>query len=262
MRGWARQLRKKERKRYEESSYVASSRRGGRTRGSGALGGRAAVRGVPRLPLCEAQRVEGLGTARLRGVPCGAGCDTQCGVRARGRTGRAAARGGTHGSRLARRAASGAARAGPASVVPGAPPGVAHSAVRMRLAAVRGRWSLDGMRGFVGVRGCGGARRASARGGPLWPLRDPAARPARRSAPRAPLCRKGGITILVAAPSCEGGPFLGALSQSTSFSGLRNPIARNQQVPQKIETAHPLHCTPCRGCVPWRGSSPGRGISF
>ena len=77
------------------------------------------------------------------------------------------------------------------------------------------------------------ARRASARGGPLWPLRDPAARPARRSAPRAPLCRKGGITILVAAPSCEGGPFLGALSQSTSFSGLRNPIARNQQVPQK-----------------------------
>ena len=150
----------------------------------------------------------------------------------------------------------------PASVVPGAPPGVAHSAMRARLVAVRGRWSLDGMRGFVGVRGCGGARRASARGGPLWPLRDPAARPARRSAPRAPLCRKGGITILVAAPSCEGGPFLGALSQSTSFSGLRNPIARNQQVPQKIETAHPLHCTPCRGCVPWRGSSPGRGISF
>ena len=62
--------------------------------------------GVARLPLREAQRVEGLGTARLRGVGCGAGCDTQCGVRTRGRTGRAAARGRTDGSRFVHRDAS------------------------------------------------------------------------------------------------------------------------------------------------------------
>ena len=61
--------------------------------------------------------------------------------------GRAAARGLTDESRLARRGASGAARAGPASVVPGAPPAVAHSAVRVRSAAAHGRWSLYGMRG-------------------------------------------------------------------------------------------------------------------
>ena len=45
--------------------------------GSGALGWRAVVRGGHCLPLREAQRVEGLGNARLRGVPCGAGCDTR-----------------------------------------------------------------------------------------------------------------------------------------------------------------------------------------
>ena len=87
--------------------------------GPGALGGRAAVRGVTHLPLREAQCVEGLGTARMRGVPSGAVCDAQCGVRARGRMGRAAARGHPDGSRLARPRRVGARRGpAPASGVP------------------------------------------------------------------------------------------------------------------------------------------------
>ena len=105
------------------------------------------MRGVPRLPLREAQRVEGLGNARLRGVPCGAGATHGVVRMPAAARGRAAARGLTDESRLARRGASGAARAGPASVVPGAPPAVPHSAVRVRLAAAHGRWSLYGMRG-------------------------------------------------------------------------------------------------------------------
>ena len=65
-----------------------------------------------RLPLREAQRVQGLGTARLRGVGCGAGWDTWCGARApRPREGRAAARGRVYGGHLARRGASGPPRA-------------------------------------------------------------------------------------------------------------------------------------------------------
>ena len=79
---------------FPRGGKVRSTRRGGRTHGPGALGGRAAVRGVPLACLCaRLSASRGSERPRLRGVPSGAECDTQCGVRARGRTGRAAARG-------------------------------------------------------------------------------------------------------------------------------------------------------------------------
>ena len=65
----------------------------GRAHGPGSAGGRMAVQGLPRLPMREGQHVEGLVTARLRGVPCGAGRSAWCGAPARRRAGRAAARG-------------------------------------------------------------------------------------------------------------------------------------------------------------------------
>ena len=61
-----------------------------------------------RLPLREAQRVQGLGRARRRSTCCGAGWGTSCGARAR--EGGAAARGRADGGRLARRGASGPPR--------------------------------------------------------------------------------------------------------------------------------------------------------
>ena len=190
------------------------------------------MRGVPRLPLREAQRVEGLGNARLRGVPCGAGATHGVVRMPAAARGRAAARGLTDESRLARRGASGAARAGPASVVPGAPPAVAHSAVRVRSAAAHGRWSLYGMRG-VWVEG--GVRCEHCARAPPWPLRGPCRAPLRggaRSSATSALCRKGRGGILVTERSP---PFFKELQTSTTtllvWVGARGP-SRGQPPPR------------------------------
>ena len=126
--------------------------------------------------------------------------------------------------------------------------------------AAAGRWMACG--GSWASWVWGGRGEQARVGGPLWPLRDPATRPAGRSAhPSATLQERGDNNPRRRA-KLRGRPLLGALSQSTSFSGLRNLIARNQQVPQKIETTHPLHCTPCRLCAPWRGSKSREGSDF
>ena len=142
------------------------------------------------------------------------------------------------------RGASGAARAGPASAVPGAPPGVAHSAVRMRLAAVRGRWSLDGM---CGVGGLTSGREQHARAPPR-PLEGRCRAPrfeeecAHPSATSALWRGGGGVAFGVCArnvarprPSLPSAPPL----RGARFGGVQGKTpngARNQQVREKKTT--------------------------
>ena len=87
------------------SGCLQSRSLGGRTHGPGALDGRAVVRGLPRLPLREAQTggrwSRGSERPACEAFPAALWCGapaTRCGAPARGRAGRAAASGGTDGS--------------------------------------------------------------------------------------------------------------------------------------------------------------------
>jgi hypothetical protein len=189
------------------------------------------VRGVPRLPLREAQRVEGLGNARLRGVPCGPGCDTWCGANARGRTG-ACRRSRPHRrepSRAPRRVGGGAGR-----------PGLCGARCAASCGAQCGACALGRRpRPLVAVWharcvGRGGVRCEQHARAPPWPLRGPCRAPLRggaRSSATSALCRKGRGGILVTERSP---PFFKELQTSTTtllvWVGARGP-SRGQPPP-------------------------------